>query len=122
VGNGLATGPCGLPPGKVAGVSEPRTTEPAGSEPAPTEALAPDVRAVLTAVQEAGRTGANPTKLARAAASHLSDDDYEDLVLDLVERDLILASKGGRGAAAARYPTGITAKGRVALTGSDGSA
>jgi len=86
------------------------------SELQPTEPLLPHHLAVLSAVREAGRTGANPTKLARSAAAELSDDDYEDLVTELVDKELIMASKGGRGAAAAHYPTGITAKGREALT------
>jgi len=49
------------------------------SELQPTEPLLPHHLAVLSAVREAGRTGANPTKLARSAAAELSDDDYEDL-------------------------------------------
>ena len=72
---------------------------------------------MLTAVKEAGRIGGNPTKLARASVVHLSDDDYEDLVLDLIDRELIMGSKTSRGSSAARYPTGITQKGRDALNG-----
>jgi len=81
------------------------------------EPLLQDHLAVLTAVTEAGRTGGNPTKLARAAVVHLSDDDYEELVLDLIERELIMGSKTARGSSAARYPTGITPKGREILSG-----
>ncbi|GAC1315228.1 MAG: hypothetical protein NVSMB12_10140 [Acidimicrobiales bacterium] len=81
------------------------------------EPLPKDHVAVLTAVKEAGRTGGNPTKLARAAVVHLSDEDYEDLVLDLIDRELIMGSKTARGSSAARYPTGITPKGREILTG-----
>lgn len=82
------------------------------SEPLPNDHVA-----VLTAVKEAGRTGGNPTKLARAAVVHLSDEDYEDLVLDLIDRELIMGSKTARGSSAARYPTGITQKGRELLAG-----
>ena len=83
------------------------------------EPLSPDVLAVLNAMREAGRTGANPAKLARAATAHLSDDDYEDLVLDLVDKELVHASRSARGSQAARYPTGITPRGLEALAAHD---
>ncbi|GAC1306779.1 MAG: hypothetical protein NVSMB16_02820 [Acidimicrobiales bacterium] len=83
-------------------------------EPLPKEHLA-----VLAAVKEAGRTGGNPTKLARASVAHLNDDDYEDLVLELIDKEMIMGSKTSRGSSAARYPTGITQKGRDLLSPPD---